>query len=249
MRFLFLAVLSAASFCVHAERLTIERLFSDPDLNGPSPRSLNIAPDGSCVAFLRGRDDDQNQLDLWAYETATGQSRRLVDSLALEPKKELSDAEKARRERERIAQLKGIAAYRWAPDGRKVLFSVGERLWLLDLDAKAGHDLRALTPEGFETTDAKVSPRGHFVSFVHDQNLYAIDLRDGQTAQLTQDGQGPIHNGEAEFVAQEEMGRATGYWWAPDDSAIAYERYDESGVDEVERSEVYADRTRTIRQR
>ena len=27
------------------------------------------------------------------------------------------------------------------------------------------------------------------------------------------------------------MDRGTGYWWAPDDSAIAYERYDESGVD------------------
>src|SRR5262249_34752175 len=40
-----------------------------------------------------------------------------------------------------------------------------------------------------------------------------------------------------------------GYWWAPDDSAIAFERYDEAAVPVVKRSEVYADRTETIEQR
>src|SRR5690606_30446087 len=81
------------------------------------------------------------------------------------------------------------------------------------------------------------------------QNLYVIDLERALNYQLTKDGGGPVHNGEAEFVAQEEMDRSTGYWWAPDDSAIAFERYDESKVDEVERTEVHADRSTTIRQR
>jgi dipeptidyl aminopeptidase/acylaminoacyl peptidase len=249
MRRLPILALLAASALVHAERLTIERIFSDPDLNGPSPRALKIAPDGSRVTFLRGRADDQDQLDLWQYEVASGETRRLVDSAAIAGHEELSDAAKARRERERIAQFKGIVAYRWAPDSRKLLFSVGERLWLYDFDAPAGKQLRALTPEGFEVNDAKVSPRGRYVSFVSRQNLYAVDLASGLNYQLTRDGKGALHNGEAEFVAQEEMDRSTGYWWAPDDSAVAYERYDESGVDEVERSEVDADRSRTIRQR
>ncbi len=246
--FLFAAIL-VLSPLVHAERLTIERVFSDPDLNGPSPRALKIAPDGSRVTFLRGRSDDQNQLDLWEYEIASGKTRRLVDSMASGEQKELSDTEKARRERERIAQLKGIVAYRWSPDSGKLLFSVGERLWLYDLHARRGAELRALTPKGFEVNDAKVSPRGGYVSFVSNQNLYTVDLATGLNYQLTRDGKGPIHNGEAEFVAQEEMARSTGYWWAPDDSAIAFERYDESQVDEVKRTEVYADRSETISQR
>lgn len=249
MRPFLLAALAASSSLVHAEQLTIERIFSDPDLNGPSPRVLKIAPDGKRVTFLRGRDDDQNQLDLWEYDIEAGQARRLVDSTVLGEKRELSDAEKARRERERIAQLKGIVSYRWSPDARKLLFSVDERLWLYDLHAKEPDRLRALTPKGFEVNDAKVSPRGGFVSFVSRQNLYVIDLERDLTYQLTKDGGGAIHNGEAEFVAQEEMDRSTGYWWAPDDSAIAFERYDESKVDEVERNEVYADRSTTIRQR
>jgi len=249
MRLLLFAALLGLSPFVHAERLSIERIFSDPDLNGPTPRALKIAPDGSRVTFLRGRDDDQNQLDLWQYEIASGKTQRLVDSGALGEHKELSDAEKARRERARIAGLKGIASYRWSPDGAKLLFGVDERLWLYDLHAQAGSQLRALTPKGLDVTDYKVSPRGGYVSFVSNQNLYAIDLAHDRTVQLTRDGKGPIHNGEAEFVAQEEMARVTGYWWAPDDSQIAYERYDESGVDEVKRTEVYADRSETISQR
>lgn len=246
--FLFLAAM-AVSYPAMADKLTIDRIHSDPNLDGPTPRGLKIAPDGSRVTFLRGREDDQNQLDLWEYDIASGKTRRLVDSTALGAPAELSDEEKARRERARIAALKGIVGYRYSPDGRKILFGVGQRLWLFDLDAKPDAALRALTPQGLELTDAKVSPRGGYVSYVRAQNLYVIDLADGDTRQLTRDGKGPIHNGEAEFVAQEEMDRATGYWWAPDDSAIAFEQYDDSIVDVVERSEVYADRTETISQR
>jgi dipeptidyl-peptidase-4 len=249
MRHFLLPALLVLSPLVHAERLSIERIYADPDLNGPSPRMLKIAPDGTHVGFLRGRADDQNQLDLWQYDVASGAMTRLVDSSAIGEHKELSDAEKARRERERIAQLKGIVSYRWSPDSRKLLFSVDERLWLYDLDGKPGANLRALTPPGLEVNDAKVSPRGGFVSFVSRQNLYAIDLERNLNYQLTHDGKGTVHNGEAEFVAQEEMDRATGYWWAPDDSAIAFERHDESKVDEVERTEVYADRSTTVHQR
>jgi dipeptidyl-peptidase-4 len=247
-RFLLASVLAVSPF-VHAEHLTVDRLFSDPDINGPSPRALQIAPDGSRVTFLRGRSDDQNQLDLWTYEVASGKTRRLVDSTALGEPKELSHTEKARRERERIAQFKGIVSYRWAPDSRKLLFSVAERLWLFDFDAKHGKPLRALTPRGVDVSDAKVSPEGGFVSYVSAQNLHVVDLATGRDLALTTDGNGPIHNGEAEFVAQEEMARSTGYWWAPDDSQIAYERYDESAVDTVKRTEVYADRIETIEQR
>ena len=237
------------SCLVAAEQLTIERIFGDPNLSGPSPRALKIAPDGRHVAFLRGRDDDQNQLDLWLHEVRGGKATRLIDTRSLAEKRELSDAEKARRERARIAGSKGIVSYLWSPDGKRLLFTLDERLWLYDLAAPRGKALRALTARGVDAGDPQVSPRGGYVSYVSGQNLHVIDLRDGRSTQLTHDGGGAIHNGEAEFVAQEEMNRFTGYWWAPDDSALAFERYDESGVDEIERSEVYADHTATLRQR
>lgn len=234
-----------------AEKLSIERIFSDPNLNGASPRSLHIAPDGSRVTFLRGKAEDQNQLDLWEYNLADKSTRLLVDSRALvaDGNEAVSEAEKARRERQRTASFKGIVSYRWAPDSKKLLFPLGGVLYLYDLTVAPEKAVRPLTRAGLEFLDAQISPRGRYASFVSQQNLWAIDLQKGTLQQLTHDGGGVIHNAEAEFVAQEEMARASGYWWAPDDSAVAFERFDEARVPLVKRSELFADHTEVVEQR
>src|SRR5262249_5694769 len=71
----------------------------------------------------------------------------------------------------------------------------------------------------------------------------------GQEQAITREGGGTVSFGMAEFIAQEEMARSTGYWWAPDEKRIAFTRVDESTVPEVERFEIYADRTQVIKQR
>ena len=53
----------------------------------------------------------------------------------------------------------------------------------------------------------------------------------------------------AEFIAQEEMDRYTGYWWAPDDSAVAFIRADESPVEVAQRFEIYAENFEVYEQR
>jgi len=40
-----------------------------------------------------------------------------------------------------------------------------------------------------------------------------------------------LRHGVAEFVAQEEMDRFSGYWWSPDSNFIAYEESDHEGVE------------------
>ncbi|MEA3196183.1 MAG: dipeptidyl-peptidase 4, partial [Gammaproteobacteria bacterium] len=229
--------------------LTLERIFADPSLNGPTPRGVKVSPDGRRVGLLRGRATDQHQLDLWTYDVKTGRLELRVDSTQLSPKENLSDAERARRERERTADYHGIVDYDWAPDGRHVLFTLGGDLYLYDLDAQAKSALRQLTHATHPILDPQVSPRGAYVSFVRDQDLWVIDLALGTERRLTTDGGGAIHNAEAEFVAQEELLQTSGYWWAPDDSAIAYKRFDESAVPIARRTEIYPDRTDMVEQR
>jgi dipeptidyl-peptidase-4 len=248
MRALLFAALMTVALPSMADKLTIERIYDGGSLAGPAPRGLQISPDGSRITFLRARGDDQFQLDLWEYRPKDNSTRLLVDSRKLEPQGEqLSDAEKARRERARTAGLHGILSYQWSPDGKQLLFPIGGKLYLYDLTA-AKPAPRALDTGG-DAIDPKISPKGRFVSYVRDQNLWVIDLASGEARQLTRDGGGTVHNGEAEFVAQEEMDRSAGYWWAPDDSAIAFERYDEAKVPVTKRTEVYADRTDVIDQR
>ncbi|GAB3745874.1 S9 family peptidase [Lysobacter olei] len=231
-------------------KLTLEAITGSTSLSGPSLMKPKVAPDGSRVTFLRGKDADKNRLDLWAYDIATGTTALLVDSNDVLPGAEvLSDEEKARRERQRIASLSGIVDYQWSPDGKQLLFPLGGELYLYDLAKPGKAGVRKLTNgEGF-ATDPKLSPTGGFVSFIRERNLWVIDLATGKSAQLTKDGSAVIGNGVAEFVADEEMDRHTGYWWAPDDSAIAFARIDESPVPVQKRYEVYPDRTEVIEQR
>jgi len=244
-----LLLLTLASLPALASDLTIERIFGDPALSGATPHAVKISPDGRRVALLRGRATDQHQLDLWSYDVRDGALAMRVDSKKLVAVEQLSAAERARRERERIADYHGIVDYVWAPDSRHVLFTLSGNLYLCDLDARTAPALRQLTDGGDSILDPQVSPRGGYVSFVRDQNLWVIELASGRERRLTHDGGGTVHNAEAEFVAQEEMDQASGYWWAPDDSAIAYKRFDESAVPIARRVDIYADRVQVVEQR
>ena len=230
---------------IHAENLTLERIHADPALSGPTVSHLTMSPDGRRVTFLKGRDEDRYQLDLWEFNIATNKTARLLDSKKLVPTETISDAEKARRERERTAAFKGISNYSWSPDGQQLLVSLAGNLYLVKV---AQPELAKLLVEG-DVIDPKISPKGGYVSFVREHNLYTINLSTFKQTQLTSDGAGTIFNGEAEFVAQEEMGQTSGYWWSPDDTQIAFKKFDEAPVANARRFEIYADHTQVIEQR
>src|SRR4051812_31668960 len=130
-----LPLLLLVALPVTAGELSLARIFGDPALSGPTPRDVQISPDGRRVGLLRGRADDQYQLDLWSYDVADGTLKLRADSRQLMPVEQLSAAERSRRERERIADFHGIVDYKWAPDSRHVLFTLAGSLYLCDLNA------------------------------------------------------------------------------------------------------------------
>jgi dipeptidyl-peptidase-4 len=233
-----------------ADMLTIERMFAAPDLSGASLRTPRLSPDGRYVAYLRGGAQNKDRLDLWAYDITAKKHTMLVDASRLVPEERpLSADEAARRERQRTASLSGILEYEFSPDSHSILVPLGGDLYVYDLRAKPESAVRRITQtESFET-DAHFSPQGHYLSFIRDQNLVVYDLKSGTERQITHDGGGLISYGMAEFIAQEEMGRTTGYWWSPDDRRIAFTRVDETPVPEAERFEIYADSVRVVKQR
>jgi dipeptidyl-peptidase 4 len=245
-----LTVALALAAPVPAAKLTLERLFAAPDLSGPTLRDVKMSPDGKLIAYLRARDDDNYRFDLWAYDVSARRHRRLVDSRLLAgADKALSAEEESRRERQRTSSLSGIVEYSFAPDSRHLLIPLNGDLYVYDLAARPESAVRRITTTASYETDARFSPRSHFVSFVRDQNLYVVDLATGQERPITHEGGGPLSFGMAEFIAQEEMDRDTGYWWSPDERYIALARVDESPVAEVERFEIQANGAKVVRQR
>ena len=233
-----------------AEQLTIDRLFDAPALAGPALIGLKISPDGTRVTYLQGSPGNKDRLDLWEYSLRDGRARVLVDSQALSQSPQtLSDEEINRRERQRTAALSGILEYSFAQSGRAVLFPFEGVLFYCELGADAGHSIVQIGSASDFATDAAISPRGTYLAYIRGQNLYCHDLAASREKALTADGGGAIKNGMAEFVAQEEMDRSTGYWWAPDDRHIAFARVDETPIKLTSRFEIAADNVATFEQR
>ncbi len=246
---LLLLGLGSAS-TAYSGKLPLERLFSAPDLGGPTLRGVKVSPDGRLIAYLKARDDDKDRYDLWAYDVPAARHRQLVDSRTLAgADRALSAEEEARRERQRTSALSGIVDYSFAPDSRHLLIPLNGDLYVYDLARGGTEAVQRLTNTDSYETDARFSPRSHYVSFVRDQNLYVIDLANGAERAVTREGGGLVSFGMAEFIAQEEMDRDTGYWWSPDERRIVLARVDESPVNEVERFEIQATGARIVRQR
>lgn len=228
-----------------AQPLPIERVFASPGLNGAVPRGVKLSPDGRWLTVLKNRADDRERYDLWGFDRQNGKWRMLVDSKALSSGKELSEAEKMQRERQRIGDLKGVVTYEWNADSGSVLVPLDGELFRVTLDGTS----QKLGGGGGEALNPKLSPKGTYVSFVRGQRLWAGKVG-GEAAPVSPEEKAEtVHWGEAEFVAQEEMARITGYWWAPDDGHIAVERFDDAPVGIVTRAAIGAEGTKTFEQR
>ena len=224
--------------------LTFERVFASPGLDGPTPRKVKLSPDGRYLTLLRNRADDRERYDLWAYDRNAGEWAMLVDSEALGSGRDLSEDEKMQRERARVGSLKGIIDYQWTKDASGVLVPLDGDLYL----ARLGGETVQLTDTEESELNPALSNTGAYVSFVRDRRLW-VGEAGGEAQPVTPKEGEDVRWGEAEFVAQEEMARLTGYWWSPDDRRVAVERFDESMVGIVTRAAIGATGTKVFDQR
>lgn len=227
-----------------AQKLTFEDVFASPSLNGASPRGVKISPDGRYLTLLRNRADDRDRYDLWAFDREAGDWTMLVDSEALGSGRELSEDEKMQRERARVGNLKGIISYQWNDTGDAVLVPLDGDLYLARLDGS----VTRLTDTEESELNPKLSEKGKYISFVRDRRLWVGAVGEEAKPVTPKEGE-TIRWGEAEFVAQEEMGRLTGFWWSPDESRIVVQRTDEAPVGIVTRAAIGATGTRVYEQR
>ncbi|CAI6004620.1 unnamed protein product [Closterium sp. NIES-64] len=183
---------------------------------------------------------------LFAYELKTGQQRLLVappgggvdeDNLSME--------EKLRRERQRERGL-GITRYDWSknvavprimiplPDGVSSLACcyLCHRCNLC-MCRTAWARICACASRGARPPilDPQISPDGSAIAFVRDDELFVVSTTAGAPRQLTF-GAKEAHkvHGLAEYIAQEEMERRSGFWWAHDSTRIAFTQTDASAV-------------------
>jgi dipeptidyl-peptidase-4 len=207
--------------------LTVERIYSQPSLSGHLTRGIAWTPDGKKVSFFRDIPPGHGQKarsELWIMDTASGKGQLLLSAEKLET---ILPAEV-----EKTTQATGLgrrapSQYQWAPDGSAILFQSSTALAWFDLKTQTSRPLVS----GKETiADPKISPDGHYVSFVRGHNLWLASVSDGKQRRFTQNGTEEIREGELDWVYPEELDIKTAYWWSPDSTAVAYLEMDERKV-------------------
>jgi dipeptidyl-peptidase-4 len=193
------------------------------------PQNPKVAPDGKTVLFLRA-EADKPTLKLFEFDAASAQVKEILAPATLLKggEENLSPEEKARRERMRLS-AGGFADFHFDNTGRNVLLPLSGKLFVFERPTGKVTELK--TGEGGAIVDPKWSPDGKKIAYVRGSDVYVIDRATNTETPVTKGGTLIKTHGLAEFVAQEEMARFTGYWWSPDSKHIAYEEADHTGVE------------------
>lgn len=192
------------------------------------PRSVSVTPTGDAVLFLRSGPRSLAQ-DLYTVDTGTGAERVLVRAADLlgNASAKLGAKEKARRERMRMI-TRGISRYQLSKDGARILIPLAGKLYVVD--RKSGAATKLAVSAGYPI-DPMLSPDGEHIATTAGGNVQVIDIATRRSTQVSHCKGEAISCGEAEFVAQEEMGRFHGFWWSPDSRFVAFQKTDTSPVE------------------
>jgi dipeptidyl-peptidase 4 len=202
-----------------AKPLTVEAIFAHGPLIGNPPEDLSWSPDGQHLSYMDGGE----LIDL---DPGSGKPHVLVSRAKMAALNQNRIAERDRDHRARY----GEPSYQWAPDSKHLLFDSDGRLWMYDLSNGTGLQI-GFTGEG-SGDDPKFAPNGEFISFVRNQSLAVLRLRDPGTP-TTSVAPAPnetILNGQVDWVYEEELDTRSNYFWSPDSKYLAFLQMNEAEV-------------------
>jgi len=205
--------------------LTVQRIYSQPSLNGKLTRGLAWTPSSKQISYFESKGAGKEaHSEFWVLDAGSGERQILISSDKLES---ALPAELTKKTQATGLGRHAPAEYRWSPKGDALLFVGTSSLAWYDVKTQTA---KTLTSGKEAIADAKISPDGRTVSFVRAHNVWLVDLASGTERALTKGGTEEIRKGELDWVYPEELEIQTAYWWAPDSSAIAYLEMNESKV-------------------
>ena len=146
-----------------------------------APRSFQISPDGSRVAFLRSKGGDDPVTCLWVLDAGTGHERLAADPATLgAPGAAMTDQERAIRERTR-ERAAGIVGFATDAALTVAAFTLAGRVYLADLTGPASP--RAV-PARAPAFDPRPDPTGRRVAYVCEGALRVTELATGADTEI-----------------------------------------------------------------
>ena len=191
-----------------------------------APGSFGFTPDGEALTYLKAESASLSRV-LWKVDVAGGEPAVIARPPGSgDTDANVSKEEALRRERQRLRET-GITQVVRAKRADVAIIPLGGDLYVL---RNSAGPLERLTEHTSPEIDPQPSDDGSKVAFVRENELFVLDLASKQELQLTRGATEGLTHGLAEFMAQEEMGRFSGFWWSPDGSKVAYQETDDRQV-------------------
>jgi len=211
-------------------KIPLEAVAKRPRPGTSMPGAFAFSPDGKVITFLDSADKSLTR-QLYQFDLATKKRRTVFDAGKGDTEENLSAEEKLRRERQRIMTV-GVTRYYWSKSGGKLMIPLGGDIHVMD--GLAGKLRKVVDTQGKPALAPSFSRDGKHVAYVQDNEVYVANVENvagGKPVQVSKGarGTGKTH-GRAEYIAQEEMGRYSGFWWARDGAMVAFTQVDETHI-------------------
>ncbi|KAH7543847.1 hypothetical protein ACOSP7_031341 [Xanthoceras sorbifolium] len=210
----------------------LEEVVQSPLPGYIAPTSISFSPDDTLVTYLLSPDHSLSR-KVFAFDLKT-----CKQELFFSPpdggldESNISPEEKLRRERLRERGL-GVTWYEWVKTISKkktIMVPLPVGIYFQDLFGSKP-ELKLLNSSCSPVIDPHLSLDGSMLAFVRDQELHVLNLLTNEQEQLTHGAEGDmVTHGLAEYIAEEEMDRKTGYWWSLDGKFIAFTEVDSSEI-------------------
>jgi dipeptidyl-peptidase-4 len=189
------------------------------------PGAFSFTHDSKALLYLKSETASLSRV-LWRVELPDGTPRVVARPPGGgDTEANLSVVEKLRRERQRLRET-GITQVIRAEEADVSIIPLGGNLYLQRGDGP----LEQITDTPSPEIDPTLSRDGTQVAFVREEELFVLDLESRKETQRTRGAGAGLTHGLAEFIAQEEMDRSSGFWWSPDGEEIAYQETDERHI-------------------
>ncbi len=202
-----------------SKKLTVERLYSQPSLNGKYLRGVVWLPDGFGFTYLR-RNTVFRKMDLWKYTVKDRKRSLFLSSSILENRLRQAKSDSLNR-----ASF-SLTRYQWMPDHRHLLIFGPRAFFVIDPRSQTIkiHSLKK------PARNPRLSPDGKRIAFARDYDLFMYNLQTKRETQLTFNGSEAVRNATLDWVYPEELDLYRAFWWSPDSKQIAYLQFDERPV-------------------
>lgn len=218
----------------HGGGFAVEEIVQHPLPGYAAPSAIAFSPDDRLVSYLYSPEGTLNR-KLFAWDPATRQEELLVTpAFGGVDEDNISTAEKLRRERLRERHL-GVTRYEWSKSGQgqppMLLVPLPNGVFV-QAGPAAPLRLAIASSPSLPVLDPQISPDGTFVAFVQNDELFTVPTEGGRTCQLMRGARGStkVSHGLAEYIAQEEMERRSGFWISLDSKLVAFTEADASAV-------------------